>query len=66
MLKGPNNPRNAWTNTKYHKNSGLATIFSNFEEYSICDSSDYGGCLTRSIFKVFSDPAKYTVIVYVN
>ena len=46
--KGANNPRNAWINEKYHVNSGLATIFSNFEDYSVSDSS-YGGCFNNKI-----------------
>ena len=58
VLKGPNNPKNEWINRKYHINSGLATIFSNFEDFSISDSSTHGGCLTRSIFKIFENPSK--------
>ena len=57
VTKGPNNPRNAWIDSKFHANAGLATIFSNFEDYSINDS-DYGGCLTRAICKVFNNPQK--------
>ena len=57
-LKGPNNPRNEWINRKYHINSGLATIFSNFEDFSISDSDTHGGCLTRSICKIFENPSK--------
>ena len=54
VTKGPNTAHE-WIDSKFHANSGLATIFSNFEDYSINDS-DYGGCLTRAIFKLFSNP----------
>ena len=55
VLKGLNNKYNEWINHKFHKNSNLAIIFGNFEDYSISDS-DYGGHLTRSIVKVFENP----------
>ena len=58
VTKGPNNDqqKDKWIDSKYHSNSGLATIFGNFEDYSINDSEQYGGCLTRAIYKVFNNP----------
>ena len=46
-----------WVDSKYHVNTGLATIFSNFEDFSISDSPTHGGCLTRSIVTVFKNPS---------
>ena len=62
-LKGPKNPKNSWINREYHANSGLAIIYGNPINYSIADS-DYGGCLTRSICKLFEKPkdiSKYSL-----
>ena len=61
--KGPNNPRNKWIDSKYHINSGFATIFSNYEDFSITDSATHGGCLTRSIVKYLTIHQKYVNIV---
>ena len=58
ITKGPNTQKNNWVNQRFHDNSGLAIIFSNFEDYTIADSSDFGGCLTRAIYKVFLNPKK--------
>ena len=44
-----------WYDERHHKNSGFATIFSNFAGDSINDSS-IGGCMTRAIEQVFENP----------
>ena len=50
-----NNSNNQWADVMYHKNSGFAMIFANFENYSINDS-DHGGCLTTAVETTFGKP----------
>ena len=54
VLKAPYNPNHKCVDTKFHSYSGFGMIFSNFEDCSISDSDDYGGCLTRAIYKIFN------------
>ena len=47
--------RGNWYDSMSHSHADMAIIFSNFEGFVVNDS-DYGGCLTRAIEKVFEKP----------
>ena len=44
-----------WKDKRFHINSGVAMIFSNFENFAVQDSS-VGGCLIRAIVETFKNP----------
>lgn len=53
--KSSNNDKNSWIDRQFHPYSGFATIFANCDDETINDSN-YGSCLSRSIYKVLSQP----------